>query len=74
MPDWLYVSQFDPTPGGAFIATYQDGSGGSVFVVTDDGTVLDGESLDPAQDFDAANYALYAWLPDDFQTWGMRNG
>jgi len=70
---WLPVSQFDPAPGGPLVATYCDGSGAAIFLVTDYGEVLDGESLDPVENFDAAHYSLYAWLPDDFVTWGMRH-
>lgn len=71
-PEWLAVSTFDPSPGGAFVATFNDGSGAAIFLATADGRILDGESLDPVENFDPANYDLYAWLPEDFVTWGMK--
>ncbi len=68
--DWLSVATFDPTPGGAFVAIYNDNSGAAIFLATDGGNILDGESLDPV-DLCPSQYSLYAWLPDDFVTWGQ---
>ena len=72
MSEWLPVSKFDPTPGGPFVATFNDGSGATVFLCVDGGYVLDGESLAPAEQFDPVNYGLYCWLPDDFVCWGCK--
>ena len=68
---WLFMAEFDPSPGGAFVATYSDGSGARLFLATDDG-VLDGEDLDP-YDCDHTEYSLYSWLPADFRVWGQDN-
>lgn len=71
---WHSIATFDPSPGGAFVATYSDGSGAIILFATDNGEVLDGESWDEVHDFNPAVYSLYSWLPDDFVTWGQTNG
>lgn len=68
---WLCMAEFDPAPGGPFVATYNDGSGARLFLATDAG-ILDGEDLEPRL-CDHVGYSLYSWLPADFRTWGMEN-
>lgn len=66
--EWMPTSAFDPSPGGAFVATYADCSG-AVVLIAADGEILNGEDLEPVSDL--TEYGLYAWLPDDFVTWGQ---
>jgi hypothetical protein len=74
MVEWLSMLSFDPSPGGAFVATYSDGSGARIFLATDAGAVLDGEDMEPCENIQDGTYGLYAWLPDDFITWGQSHG
>lgn len=64
-----------PASGKKIIATYGDGSGARLFMVTDagptpeDGTLLVDQDGDEYGELSSDSYSSWAYLPDDFKLW-----
>lgn len=56
-----------PESGRAIVATFNDGSGASLFWVHDHG--LMGQDGDEAQALSEKQYELWAYMPEGYRTW-----
>lgn len=57
-----------PASRRKIVALFNDGSGASLFYVTDLGDLLDAEG-DPAPSLDDGGYGAWTYLPDGFRLW-----